>query len=307
MRNYVVSIVSAIMFAFLILMGSAGPVSALTQAQQRIVDEKTDAILDTATDLIGQAVYGYYNVNVTPMRMGCGGYVYYVFLQNGIDLGTLNNNLQSELGEYVAKSDLQKGDLVFFDANKTDQNPTTHVGIYYGNNKIIHMASEELDIVISDLSGSYYTKNYYTSRRVIPAYVLPQNNTPAGSIVETAESLMGVTKYGSYNETKLTFNSPEFVYYVCRENGVDLGTKYSNRQARLGQSVSKDKLQSGDLLFFAITPGGNITSRSLVGIYCGNNEFIVCTYIDPKTKEGVVKGNLTDAKYSSMFVTARRI
>ncbi|WP_161823245.1 C40 family peptidase [Sporotomaculum syntrophicum] len=295
------------MFAFLLLIGNAGPAAALTQDQQRLVDEKADAILTTAKDLIGQAVYGYYNVNVTPMRMGCGGYVYYVFLQNGIDLGTLNNNIQSELGEYVAKNDLQKGDLVFFDANKTDQNPTTHVGIYYGNNKIIHMASEELDIVISDLSGSYYTKNYYTARRVIPTYLLPQNSTPAGSIVETAESLMGIAKYGSYNETKLTFNSPEFVYYVCKENGVDLGTKYSNQQARLGQPVSKDKLQPGDLLFFAITPGGNITSRSLVGIYSGSNEFVVCSYINPKTGEGVVKGNLSDAKYSSKFVTARRV
>jgi len=297
------------MFAFfLLLIGNAGPAVALTQDQQQLVDEKADVILTTATDLIGRAVYGYYNVNVTPMQMGCGGFVYYVFLQNGIDLGTLNNNTQSKLGEYVPKSELKKGDLVFFDANLTDQNPTTHVGIYYGDNKIIHMANEELDIVISDLSGYYYTKNYYTARRVIPTYLFPQKITPSGSIVEFAESLTGVAKYGfTYNEERLLFNSPEFVYYVYKENGVDLGTKYAYQQARLGQPVSMKELQPGDLLFFAITPGGYITSRSLVGIYCGNNEFVICAYINPKTGEGVVKGNLSDVNYSSKFVTARRI
>jgi cell wall-associated NlpC family hydrolase len=49
---------------------------------------------------------------------------------------------------------VKKGDLVFFDANPSNSDPTDHLGIYIGDNKIIHMANPELNITISDLGSA---------------------------------------------------------------------------------------------------------------------------------------------------------
>ena len=38
----------------------------------------------------------------------------YIFEKNGVDLGTYNENYMIQQGTYVARNQLQKGDLVFF-------------------------------------------------------------------------------------------------------------------------------------------------------------------------------------------------
>ncbi|MBQ7415465.1 MAG: C40 family peptidase [Oscillospiraceae bacterium] len=99
----------------------------------------------------------------TPKGFDCSGYVQYVFRQSGITLPRTTTE-QYKVGTYVAKSNLQPGDLVFL--QNTYRDGISHVGIYVGDGKMIH-ASSSKGVVISDLNNSYYTKHYYGARRVL--------------------------------------------------------------------------------------------------------------------------------------------
>lgn len=56
----------------------------------------------------------------------------------------------------VSRSDLQEGDLVFFNIRGRG---VSHVGVYLMNNKFIH-ASVNRGVVISDLGEGYYSKKF---------------------------------------------------------------------------------------------------------------------------------------------------
>jgi cell wall-associated NlpC family hydrolase len=65
-------------------------------------------------------------------------------------------------GTYVAYSDLQAGDLVFFSSG----GKINHVGIYIGDGQFIHSPHTGDVVKISSLSETYYTNHYYGARRV---------------------------------------------------------------------------------------------------------------------------------------------
>jgi murein DD-endopeptidase / murein LD-carboxypeptidase len=63
----------------------------------------------------------------------------------------------------VKKEDLQIGDLVFYNIRG---NRISHVGLYIGNNKIVH-ATISKGVIISDMDEKYYKDRYARSGRVI--------------------------------------------------------------------------------------------------------------------------------------------
>lgn len=69
---------------------------------------------------------------------------------------------QVKLGEKIAKSKLQVGDLIFF---KTGVNER-HVGIYLGNDQFISSTSSR-GVSMSNLKHTYWEKAYWQSRRVV--------------------------------------------------------------------------------------------------------------------------------------------
>lgn len=117
-------------------------------------------IIDNAKKLLGTPyVWG----GTTPKGFDCSGFVQYVFNQSGINLPRTTTE-QYKVGTYVAKSNLQPGDLVFL--QNTYREGISHVGIYIGDGKMIH-ASSSKGVVTSSLSTSYYTQHYYGARRVL--------------------------------------------------------------------------------------------------------------------------------------------
>ncbi len=100
-----------------------------------------------------------------PYCFDCSGLTYYNFGSMGIEIPRVADK-QFRRGIPIAKSKLQKGDLVFF-GNGTR---ATHVGIYLGNGKFEHASSAKKRVIISSLNSSYYKKHYMGARRYYNFY-----------------------------------------------------------------------------------------------------------------------------------------
>ncbi len=111
---------------------------------------------------------GKLNTNFIQGEFDCSALVQYVYFKsNGVNLD-LTTRTQVNQGTFVNKSELKRGDLMFFtNASRkslTGNERVGHVGIYLGNNYILHTASDHAVIEpISDTRWSYYI----TSRRVV--------------------------------------------------------------------------------------------------------------------------------------------
>ena len=93
----------------------------------------------------------------SPSGFDCSGLVAYVYAQVGVSLPHYTG-AQWNVGVPVSRSDLQPGDLVFFDG-------LGHVGIYIGGNAFIHAPHTGDVVKISSISG-WYADTYVGARRV---------------------------------------------------------------------------------------------------------------------------------------------
>ena len=101
-----------------------------------ISDEQMEKIIATAFKLKGVP---YFWGGMTPKGVDCSGLVRWSCLMNGILLPR-NASQMVHCGDEVSLDELQRGDLVFFGTPAKDGKPrrVTHVGIYIGDNHIIH-------------------------------------------------------------------------------------------------------------------------------------------------------------------------
>jgi len=88
----------------------------------------------------------------------CSGFIMYVYSQLGVSLPH-NAAAQYGTGTPVSQSDLQPGDLVFFDG-------LGHNGIYIGGGQFIHSPHTGDVVKISGLSDSWYASTYVGARRL---------------------------------------------------------------------------------------------------------------------------------------------
>ncbi|MVP02605.1 C40 family peptidase [Paenibacillus lutrae] len=140
--------VLAFALGFTLFLGVAGG-SAFAKST---LDSTIDGLVGTPYKWAGTSTSGF----------DCSGFTSYVFDKFGVDLAR-TSKAQNGQGSAVSKSDLRAGDLVFFN---TDGKGISHVGIYIGNNKFAHSASNK-GVIKSDLSESYYAKRYVSARRVL--------------------------------------------------------------------------------------------------------------------------------------------
>ena len=97
-----------------------------------------------------------------PSAFDCSGYTSYVFRQMGISLPRTASS-QAYGGVKVAKANLKKGDLVFFNT----YGGISHVGIYIENGNFIHASSYGSGVVVSNINDSYYEPRYVTAARYL--------------------------------------------------------------------------------------------------------------------------------------------
>lgn len=125
----------------------------------------------TGQDIVAYAKkylgYDYVIGGTSPSKgFDCSGFTYYVYKNFGYTLSR-SSKAQAKDGKEVSKSNLQPGDLIIF----KNQSLTAigHVGIYVGDNKIIHASEPGIGVVITDMDarGYNYNKRYVTARRII--------------------------------------------------------------------------------------------------------------------------------------------
>ena len=97
----------------------------------------------------------------TPAGFDCSGFVQYVFGQVGVNLPR-TADVQYELGRKVMKTDLQPGDLVFFE---TYEPGASHDGIYVGDDRFV-AANSGTGVAVAALSDPYWSSRYLGARRL---------------------------------------------------------------------------------------------------------------------------------------------
>ena len=93
-----------------------------------------------------------------PGGFDCSGFIMYVYAQLGVSLPH-NAAMQYGYGSPVAKSDLESGDLVFFDG-------LGHNGMYIGGGQFIHSPHTGDVVKISSLSDFWYSRTWVGARRL---------------------------------------------------------------------------------------------------------------------------------------------
>jgi cell wall-associated NlpC family hydrolase len=80
-----------------------------------------------------------------PNAFDCSGLISWAYKKVGVSLPRTSRAM-SKVGTPVSRDQLQPGDLVFF------YKPVSHVGIYIGDNKILHASTRKSPVKISDMS-----------------------------------------------------------------------------------------------------------------------------------------------------------
>ena len=98
----------------------------------------------------------------TPEGFDCSGYIRHVFKKIGYDMPRQADE-QFRVGKKVEKSNLQPGDLVFFE---TYEPGISHSGIYIGDGQFISATSSS-GVAVADIDDSYWGPRYRGAKRVL--------------------------------------------------------------------------------------------------------------------------------------------
>lgn len=122
------------------------------------------------------------------------------------------------------------------------------------------------------------------------------SRSDSSKLMDDALSLLGVP-YAFGGSSRSGFDCSGYTQYVFKGSGIAL-PRTTTEQFKVGFSVSRGKLQVGDLVFFSTYAPG----ASHVGIYIGGGRFV-----GADSNHGVSISNLDDSYYSSRYLGARRV
>jgi cell wall-associated NlpC family hydrolase len=166
------------------------PVAAAPQAPAA-----PPSLFDRAVDKAGELVLGamaqlgirYRRGGTTPDGgFDCSGFVRHVY-QNTV--GLLLPRTSAEMareGEKIDKSELQPGDLVFFN---TLRRAYSHVGIYIGEGKFVHAPSSGGVVRVESMELPYWQKRFNGARRVDALYAAPPAASASAAALKSPAAL----------------------------------------------------------------------------------------------------------------------
>ena len=142
------------------------------------LDDVRHRVTDRASDIVFNAM-GFMGVpyvrggNTAEGGFDCSGFVRAMYEQS---LGLLlprRANEQAAATQRIDKSDLQPGDLVFFN---TMRRTFSHVGIYVGDGKFIHSPKPGAQVRVEDMRAGYWRTRFDGARRVLISQFDSANN-----------------------------------------------------------------------------------------------------------------------------------
>lgn len=127
------------------------------RAAARQVSGSSSGVASASSSSIVNKAYQFLGVpyvwgGSSPGGFDCSGFTQYVYKAQGINLPR-TSGAQASSGSYVSIANAQPGDLVYFGQSKV-----THVGIYIGNNRMIHSPSPGKSVMITNMS--WHINNY---------------------------------------------------------------------------------------------------------------------------------------------------
>lgn len=154
------------MGAFLQERGVIGKISDQVSAAGKVVSDKASELVVNAMGFLGVPYKR--GGNSFEQGLDCSGFVRLMYEQTvGLVLPRRSAE-QAAATQPIDKSELQPGDLVFFN---TLRSAFSHVGIYVGDNKFIHSPRSGGVIRVEDMRVNYWQQRFDGARRVEPPIV----------------------------------------------------------------------------------------------------------------------------------------
>jgi cell wall-associated NlpC family hydrolase len=128
--------------------------------------DKASEMLMYALSLVG--VNYKYGGKSPETGLDCSGFVSHVYQQAAGLVLPHNARAISLFGQKIAISELQPGDLVFYN---TMRHTYSHVGIYLGENKFVHASVTGRGVEVVNMKENYWVKRFNGARRVVTSHL----------------------------------------------------------------------------------------------------------------------------------------
>ena len=186
----------------------------------------------------------------TTSGFDCSGYIQYVFKLNGMIMPRTAAE-QYQVGTSVSKSELIKGDLVYFSTYKPGP---SHVGIYLGNGQFINSSSSK-GVSIASLNDPYWSPRYIGAKRVLAGGTLsPTANINIDKLPST-NATKTTTETDSYAENAAAVASSEF---GDKESVYDFAPVYKEEAIEEPIAIPEPKELNDDGNTYTVQAGDNL-------------------------------------------------
>jgi hypothetical protein len=143
------------------LLAERGLVAQITQMGQTVGNQASDLVVNA----MGYLGVPYKRGGNNSAGFDCSGFVRAMY-ENTLGLVLPHNaKAQAAATEKIDRSELQPGDLVFYN---TLRKAFSHVGIYIGEGKFIHSPRSGGQVRIENMNDAYWVKRFNGARRVNP-------------------------------------------------------------------------------------------------------------------------------------------
>lgn len=124
-------------------------------------EARNEKIVNQALNLAG--THYKYGGNNPITGFDCSGFVRYVYQKAANVTLPRTASGMSKHGKSIQKNALQAGDLVFFN---TTNYANSHVGIYIGNDQMIHAPRTGRSVSLVSIENPYWAKRYNSAKRI---------------------------------------------------------------------------------------------------------------------------------------------